>query len=100
MRDSPASMTIAFTCGVKSGKNDSITAPADEDTQLWPDGYDGWFGLPTSAMVLTAGSAFHGRMSQYVSFASQQPIVASAIVELTSAKRCVASRSESPRAAI
>src|SRR6266513_1249710 len=42
------------------------------------------------------GSAFHGRMSQYVSFASQQPIWASAIVALPSAKTCVASRSDRP----
>src|SRR3989442_317291 len=47
-----------------------------------------------------AGSACGGRMNQYVSFASQQPIAASIMAASSSANTCVASRSRSPLSTI
>src|ERR1700719_1475780 len=99
MRDSPACATIAFNCAVFSGKNMLNTAAPEEDRQLCPDGYDGWLGFPTAATTLIKGSALHGRISQYVSLASQQPIWASNIVELANAYMCVVSSSDRPCAA-
>src|SRR6185369_2526327 len=87
-------MTIASSWAVFSGKNElNIDAP-EEETQLCPEGYDGWFGFPTPAVVVIARSAFHGRTNQYVSFASQQPMVASSIAALVSAYMCVTCRSD------
>src|SRR5919112_659251 len=94
MRDNPASMTIASNSPRFSGKNVLNTSAPDDDTQLCPDGYDGWFGLPTEASTLMPPSAPHGRMYQYVSFESQQAITASNIVALANAYTCVASRSD------
>src|SRR6266849_6803644 len=51
-------------------------------------------------MSLMAGSAWGGRMNQYVSFASQQPIAASIMAASSSANTWVASRSRSPLASI
>src|SRR6266480_3606318 len=96
MRDRPASVTIASNCLRCLGKKALSTSPADDERQLCPDGYEGWLGFPTAATVVIAPSACHGRMNQYVSFASQQPIWASNIVALSSAYRCVACRSDSP----
>src|SRR2546430_9284144 len=94
MRDVPASVTIAPNCLRSLGKKALSTAPADEERQLCPDGYDGWLGLPTAATTVIPGSACHGRMNQYVSFASQQPICASNIEAPSNAYRCVACRSD------
>src|SRR3989442_13053540 len=93
MRDSPASVTIACKSARCSGKNVPSTSAADDETQLCPDGYDGWLGFPTEGSVVIARSACHGRMSQKVCLVSQQPINASYTVALSSAERCVASRS-------
>ena len=84
MRDSPASVTMASNCVRCSGKNSLSTAALDDETQLCPEGYDGWLGLPTAAVVVMSGSACQGRMYQYVSFASQQPMNASKMVALSS----------------
>src|SRR5207244_12274608 len=79
-----------------SGKELARPLRPDAERQLWPEGYDGWLGFPTAATTVISASACHGRMNQYVSFASQQPICASNIVVLSRAYRCVASRSERP----
>src|SRR2546429_7057054 len=94
MRDSPASVTMAFKWSRCSGKNVLSTSAPDAERQLWPEGYDGWLGFPTAATTVISGSACHGRTNQYVSFASQQLICASNIVVLSRAYRCVASRSD------
>src|SRR5690242_15159566 len=96
MRDSPASVTIAANSALRSGKKLLNTAPADEERQLCPEGYDGWLGLPTAATTVIRGSACHGRMNQYVSLASQHPICASNIVAVSKAQTWVASRSVRP----
>src|SRR5258707_15868559 len=96
MRDSRASVTIASNCARCSGKNVLKTSAPDDETQLCPEGYDGWLGFPTAAVVVIAGSACHGRINQYVCFASQQPITASYIVAPSSAYRCVAAPSDRP----
>src|SRR2546428_10180372 len=76
MRDSPASVTMAFKWSRCSGKNVLSTSAPDAERQLWPEGYAGWLGFPTAATTVISGSACHGRRNQYVSFASQQPICA------------------------
>src|SRR5206468_7543596 len=96
MRDTPACVTMAFKWSRCSGKNVLSTSAPDAERQLWPEGYAGWLGFPTAGTTVISGSACHGRMNQYVSFASQQPICASNIVALGRANRCVASRSERP----
>lgn len=52
MRDSPASVTIASSCAPFSGKNVFNASAADEDAQLCPEGYDGWFGFPATTPLL------------------------------------------------
>src|SRR5881398_3577458 len=94
MSDTPACVTMAFKWSRCSGKNVLSTSAPDAERQLWPDGYDGWLGFPTAATTVIPGSACHGRMNQYVSFASQQPICASNIEALSNAYRCVACRSD------
>src|SRR5260221_13010989 len=96
MRDSPAWVTRGANVARFPGKNVLKTSAPDDETQLCPEGYDGWLGSPTGAVVVIAGSACHGRINQYVCFASQQPITASYIVAPSSAYRCVASRSDRP----
>src|SRR5207247_1517256 len=86
MRDSPASVTMAFKWSRCSGKNVLSTSAPDAERQLWPEGYAGWLGFPTAATTVISGSACHGRRNQYVSFASQQPICASNIVALSRAR--------------
>src|SRR2546422_3900238 len=61
MRDSPASVTMAFKWSRCSGKNVLSTSAPDAERQLWPDGYDGWLGFPTAARVVISGSACQGR---------------------------------------
>src|SRR5947199_3288498 len=72
MRDTPACVTMAFKWSRCSGKNVLSTSAPDAERQLWPEGYAGWLGFPTAATTVISGSACHGRMNQYVSFASQQ----------------------------
>src|SRR6267142_3439719 len=94
MRDSPAWVTIESNCARCSGKNSLSTVALEAETQLCPEVYDGWLGFPTAVVVVIAGSTCHGRMSQYVCFASQQAMNASYTVALSRAYRWVASRSD------
>src|SRR6266550_2593690 len=60
MRDSPASVTMAFKWSRCSGKNVLSTSAPDAERQLWPEGYAGWLGFPTAATTVISGSAGAG----------------------------------------